>query len=377
MEKEKCMQKRLICWILTLCMVFALCPLPAHAAESNELTIYTYLRRELGLNEAVACGILANMYYESGFDPKAYNSSGGYYGLCQWGDSRKERLYDYCAGLGLSAGSIEGQLKFIQYELQTNESKAWDQIKGLENSEQGAYDAGWQWAQYYERCNSSHYYERAYRAKTVYWPKYHGTPVPTPAPTPTPTPKPTPTPAPTPTPVPTVGGFSDVKATDFYADAVVWAVNHSVTNGKTSTTFAPKLNCTRAEMVTFLWRARGCPTPSGQNHFTDLKANAYYVNAVLWAEEAGITNGTAVNKFSPNDTVTRGQTVTFLYRLAGQPNVGADNPFSDIAAGKYYTKGVLWAYQNGVTNGATATLFKPMDPCTRGQIVTFLYRYMT
>ena len=124
MEKEKCMQKRLICWILTLCMVFALCPLPAHAAESNELTIYTYLRRVLGLNEAVACGILANMYYESGFDPKAYNSSGGYYGLCQWGGSRKERLQDYCAGLGLSAGSIEGQLKFIQYELQTNESNA-------------------------------------------------------------------------------------------------------------------------------------------------------------------------------------------------------------------------------------------------------------
>ena len=98
---------------------------------------------------------------------------------------------------------------------------------------------------------------------------------------------------------------------------------------------------------------------------------------MLWAAEAGITNGTAANKFSPNDTVTRGQTVTFLYRLAGQPSVGADNPFSDIAAGKYYTKGVLWAYQNGVTNGATATLFKPMDPCTRGQIVTFLYRYMT
>ena len=117
--------------------------------------------------------------------------------------------------------------------------------------------------------------------------------------------------------MPTVGGFSDVKATDFYADAVVWAVNHGVTNGKTATTFAPKLNCTRAEMV------------------------------------------------------------TFLYRLAGEPKVGADNPFSDIAAGKYYTKGVLWAFQNGITKGATATLFKPNDPCTRGQIVTFLYRDMT
>ena len=371
------MQKRLICWILMLCMVVTLCPLPAQAAESNELAIYTYLRRELGCNEAVACGILANMYYESGFDPKAYNSSGGYYGLCQWGSERKERLYDYCGGLGLSAGSIEGQLKFIQYELQTNEASVWTKMKAIENSADGAYDAGWQWAQYYERCASSHYYERAYSAKTVYWPKYHGTAVPTPAPTPTPTPKPTPTPTAAPTPVPTVAGFSDVKVTDYYADAVVWAVNRGITNGKTATTFAPKLNCTRAEMVTFLWRAMGSPAPKGQNHYTDVKENAWYLKAVIWAEEAGITNGTAANKFSPNDTVTRGQTVTFLYRLAGQPSVGADNPFQDIAAGKYYTKPVLWAVQNGITKGATATLFKPNDPCTRGQIVTFLYRDMT
>ena len=137
------------------------------------------------------------MYYESGFDPKAYNSSGGYYGLCQWGGSRKERLYDYCAGLGLSAGSIEGQLKFIQYELQTNESSAWAKMKAIGNTDEGAYDAGWQWAQYYERCASSHYYERAYRAQHTYWPKYHGTSVPTPAPTPAPTTAPIPTPAPT------------------------------------------------------------------------------------------------------------------------------------------------------------------------------------
>ena len=176
--------------------------------------------------------------------------------------------------------------------------------------------------------------------------------------------------------MPTVGGFTDVKATDYYADAVVWAVNHGITTGKTSTTFAPKLNCTRAELVTFLWRAMGSPTPSGHNPFDDLTKD-WYKNAVLWAAEAGITTGTTPTKFSPNDVVTRGQTVTFLWRLAGEPGVGADNPFSDIDAGKFYTKGVLWAYQSGITNGATATLFKPKDPCTRGQIVTFLYRDMT
>ena len=375
------MQKRLICWILTLCMVIALCPLPAQAAESNELTIYTYLRRELGCNEAVACGILANMYYESGFNPEAYNSGGGYYGLCQWGDSRKERLFDYCAGLGLSAGSLEGQLRYIQYELQTNESSAWEKMKAIENTDKGAYDAGWQWAQYYERCASSHYYERAYRAQNTYWPKYHGTPVPTTPPTSAPTPPPptppppTPTPTPTPTSAPTVGGFTDVKATDYFAEPVVWAVNSGIANGRTSTTFAPKDNCTRAEMVTFLWRAMGQPEPTGENPFNDLTKD-WYKKAVLGAAETGITTGTAAGKFSPNETVTRGQTVTFLYRLAGEPQVGADNPFTDIAAGKYFTKGVLWAVQNGVTTGATATLFKPADPCTRGQIVTFLYRDM-
>ena len=361
------MQKRWIGWILTLCMVFALLPLGAYASESNELTIYTYLRRDLGCNEAVACGILANIKAESDFNPNAYNSSGGYFGLCQWGSERKERLYDYCGGLGLSAGSLDGQLAYIQYELQTNEAHVWTMLKEIENTEDGAYDAAWKWAQYYERCASSRYYSRAYSAKTVFWPKYHGEPVPTP----------TPTPAPTPTPVPTVAGFSDVKATDYYAEPVVWAVEHGITNGKTATTFAPKEHCTRAQMVTFLWRAMGSPAPKGENHFTDVKANAWYHDAVLWAAETGVTEGTAKDKFSPGDTVTRGQTVTFLYRLAGQPDVGADNPFSDIDAGKYYTKGVLWAYQNGITTGKTATAFAPKDPCTRGQIVTFLYRDMT
>ncbi len=366
------MQKRWIGWILTLCMVFALLPFGAQASESNELTIYTYLRRELGCSEAVACGILANIKAESDFNPGAYNPDGGYYGLCQWGGERKERLYDYCGGIGLSADSLEGQLAYIQLELKTNESNVWAMLKEIENTEDGAYDAAWKWAQYYERCASSRYYSRAYSAKTTFWPKYHGAPVPTPSPTPTPTP----TPKPTATPVPTVGGFGDVKATDFYADAVVWAVNRGITTGKTAGSFAPKESCTRAQMVTFLWRAMGEPAPKGTNHFTDVKSNAYYLNAVIWAAEVGVTDGTAEGKFSPNDTVTRGQTVTFLYRLAGEPEVGADNPFTDIAAGKFYTKGVLWAVQHGVTNGATATLFKPNDPCTRGQIVTFLYRDM-
>ena len=363
------MQKRLLCWILALCMAFALVCMPAQAAQSNELTIYFFLRTEVGCNEAVACGILANIEAECGFNPEAYNPSGGYYGICQWGSSRKQRLKDYCHEKGLDYTSLEGQLEYLHYELQTNEKEAWTRLQSVSNSASGAYDAAIIWAQYYERCSESYRESRGQKAKNTFWPKYHGYDVPDPTPTSTP--------APTPTPVPTVGGFEDVKQSDWYADAVVWAVNAGITTGKTAKTFAPKENCTRAQIVTFLWRAMGCPSPKGGNPFTDVKDSAYFKNAVIWAEETGITTGTSSGKFSPNDVVTRGQTVTFLYRLAGEPAVGADNPFHDIAAGKFYTKGVLWAVQNGITNGATKTTFEPNSPCTRAQIVTFLHRDMT
>ena len=370
------MQKRWICWVLVLCMAVSLLALPAYASESNELTIYTFLRRDLGCSEAVACGILANIYYESDFNPRAYNSGGGYYGLCQWGGERRQRLIGYCDSIGEDYSSVYGQLLYIKYELETNESNVWTILQKIENTADGAYDAGWQWAQYYERCASYHYYERAHRAETVYYPKYHGYALPDPTPHPTPTPTPVHTPTPTATPVPTVAGFDDVPANAYYADAVVWAVNEGITTGKTGSSFAPKDNCTRAEMVTFLWRAMGCPKAEGKNTFSDVKDNAYYTEAVIWAADAGLTTGTTEGKFSPNDVVTRGQTVTFLYRLAGEPEVGADNPFSDIAAGKFYTKGVLWAVQTGVTTGASNSTFEPKSPCTRGQIVTFLYRDM-
>ena len=177
----------------------------------------------------------------------------------------------------------------------------------------------------------------------------------------------------------TVGGFRDVMSTDYYSDPVVWAATHDpqITNGTSPTTFSPNAECTRGQVVTFLWRASGCPEPkSDVNPFSDVDPQEYYGKAVLWAVENGITNGMGVGVFAPNGTVTRGQVVTFLWRMHDSPVVSGSAPFSDVPAGEYYSDAVLWAVQNGVTNGKTDTTFAPNDSCTRGQIVTFLYRDM-
>ena len=169
--------------------------------------------------------------------------------------------------------------------------------------------------------------------------------------------------------------FVDVKEGAYYYDAILWAVEQKITSGTSATTFSPDASCTRAQMVTFLWRAAGSPkVENGKNPFTDVKADAYYYDAVLWAVEKGVTSGTSATTFSPDATVTRGQTVTFLYRNAGSPEVSGTMPFTDVEADAYYAKAVQWAVQQKITTGTSETTFSPMSDCTRGQIVTFLYR---
>ena len=168
--------------------------------------------------------------------------------------------------------------------------------------------------------------------------------------------------------------FRDVKQGDYYYDAVKWAVEKGITEGTSATTFSPDASCTRAQMVTFLWRAAGSPAPkSAANPFKDINENDYYYSAVLWAVENGITSGTGADTFSPTATVTRGQTVTFLYRAAGSPLAG-NSAFDDVAANAYYAKAVAWAAENGITSGTGSGKFSPGADCTRSQIVTLLYR---
>ena len=168
--------------------------------------------------------------------------------------------------------------------------------------------------------------------------------------------------------------FTDVEDDAYYADAVIWAVGKGITSGTTATTFSPNAPCTRAQAVTFLWRAAGSPEPESMSGFADVSADSYYAKAVAWAVENGITKGTSDTTFSPNATCTRAQIVTFLWRSQKSPAADGVNPFTDVAADAYYADAVLWAAENGVTSGTTATTFSPNSDCTRAQIVTFLFR---
>ena len=168
--------------------------------------------------------------------------------------------------------------------------------------------------------------------------------------------------------------FVDVKTGDYFYDAVQWAVEKGITNGTSAETFSPEDPCTRAQIVTFLWRAAGSPVVNYAMDLSDVAGDAYYAEAVRWALSEGITTGTSADQFSPDATCTREQAVTFLYRAAGSPAVSGESAFEDVGADAYYARAVAWAAQNGVTNGISQALFGTGSDCTRAQIVTFLYR---
>ena len=175
--------------------------------------------------------------------------------------------------------------------------------------------------------------------------------------------------------------FVDVPADAYYYDAVLWAAENGITGGVDDTHFAPNAPCTRAQIVTFLWRAAGCPEPENVSSFADVSADAYYAKAMAWAVENGITTGTGDGTtFSPNATCTRAQAMTFIYRSEQAQGGGMQgawmfqNPISDVDLENYYGEAVMWAVANGVTGGTTATTFSPNHGCTRAQIVTFLFR---
>ena len=174
--------------------------------------------------------------------------------------------------------------------------------------------------------------------------------------------------------------FTDVKTSDYFYNSVKWAVGKNITNGTSSTTFSPYKSCTRAEIVTFLWRAAGSPEPTiTRNPFRDVNAvtHSSYYKAILWASQKGITSGTSATTFSPDQVCTRAQIVTFLYRYAGQPSGYYSNPFKDVNAtneASYYNA-ILWAVGKGITTGTSSTTFSPYASCNRAEAVTFLYRY--
>ncbi len=168
--------------------------------------------------------------------------------------------------------------------------------------------------------------------------------------------------------------FVDVPSTSYCYDEVHWAVGNGITNGTDSTHFSPNAGCTRGQVVTFLWRAAGEPNVSANVNFVDVSTSSVYYKAIKWAVANGITKGTDAKHFSPNATCTRGQVVTFMYRAAGETYFSGMGSFVDVSYGSYCYSAVQWAVANGITKGTDSTHFSPNATCTRGQVVTFLYR---
>ena len=165
-------------------------------------------------------------------------------------------------------------------------------------------------------------------------------------------------------------GFSDVKSGAYYADAVAWAVEQGITTGTSDTTFSPEELCTRGQIITFLWRAAGSPEPQSMaGYFADVSRDSYYFKATQWANEQGMTTGIG---FDPDYSCTRADAVDFMWKMDGKPESAAPAAFTDVP--DYYADAVAWAVEQGVTTGTSDTTFSPSDTCTRGQIVTFLYR---
>ncbi len=170
--------------------------------------------------------------------------------------------------------------------------------------------------------------------------------------------------------VTTVGGFTDVKTGDFFAEPVKWAVEKGITEGTSETTFSPAADCYTAQILSFLWRANGSPKPTGSNPFTDVKSSDFYADAAIWAYEKGMVSGTT---FGGNTLCTRSMAVMYMWKAAGSPSAKAAS-FADVPAGADYAQAVAWAVEQEITSGTSATTFSPDDICTRGQIVSFLYR---
>ena len=458
--------RKIVLHTLVIALLFSvLAPMSASAVVydmENEKAVYAYLTEEMGLNKALTAAIMANIDHESRFDPQAgFDDVNGMtsYGICQWNGSRFEALKAFCEEQELDYTTLEGQLAYLQFELEGEERRAYEKIRYVPDTVDGAYEAGYNWAKYYERCMQywdgvDQFDSRGIQAENYYWYQNpdiptvfvrfdhnggscqrwdkrveQGTavgrlpvpvkenaeflgwycdgvllteetvlsedvdavamwkelePTPTPVVTATPTPVVTvpPTPVVTATPTPVVTATPTPVVTATPTPVVTAAPTPVVTATPTpvvTATPTPVVTATPTPVVTAaptpVVTATPTPIPEADSGFVDVSVSDYFYEAVKWAVKAGITSGTGENTFSPELSCTRGQIVTFLWRAYGspEPTVG-NNPFMDVSPVDYYYKPVLWAVEKGITAGTTSTTFSPEQMCTRGQIVMILWK---
>ena len=377
------MKRRILAVMLSMAILFATGP-KAAASENDEARIYSFLTGTLGLNPAAACGILGNLYVETGgtFSPDSYNpnDSGGTrsFGICQWNSgagagNRYGQLVQWCEDRGLDVNGLDAQLRFMQYELESTPYFRLDSLKNVDNSAEGAYTASQIWAIYYEGCSSASYERRGDLAKNTYWPKYGAA-------------KPKLWES-------ACGGdrskcpsarFGDVSPYGSWDHGGIdYVLSHGFFNGTGETTFSPNSVMTRAMLVTVLWR--GCASPTGyENPFSDVSAGAWYAEAAAWGHASGIVKGLGEGRFGPDGLVTREQMATILYRLAGLAgyDTGKRTDLSGFPdrgqVSDWAAEAMSWAVAEGLITGSAVgntTYLRPGCGSTRAQAATVLMRF--
>lgn len=377
------MIRRTIALVLCAALLFAFAP-PAMAKVSYEEQIYAFLTGTMNLNAAAACGILGNLHVETGgtFSPNTYNPSdtGGTrsFGICQWNSGaragdRYEKLVSWCKANGFDARSLEGQLRFMKYELESSSYYQLSSLRSVENTADGAYKASQLFAVCYEGCNSATHAARADLAVNTYWPKYG--------------PKPAPI-------IPSACGgdqarcpssaFTDAPGYGNWAHGGIdFVLSHGLFTGAGKTTFSPNMTMTRGMLVTVLWRGCACPT-GYPNTFADVAPDAWHAEAVAWANAAGIVNGLEDGSFGPDLPVSREQIAAILFRFAalGGVNTAARatlSGFPDGAqVGSWARDALSWAVAEelitGAENGNRISL-QPRSSAARAQVAAILMRF--
>ena len=376
------MKRRLLAAMLSLALFCT--ALPVRAQADNETRIYEFLTNTMKLNAAAACGILGNLHVETGgsFSPTTLNpnDSGGTqsFGICQWnsGSGRYSKLKSWCASNGYDYKSLDGQLRFMQYELESTPYYKLSSLRAVSNTRDGAYSACRLFEVYYEGCSSASYSRRENLAMNTYWPKYQNYQSVTVHPS-------------------ACGGdksrcpsakYTDVPAYGNWAHGGIdYVLSAGLFNGTGGNRFSPNAPMTRAMLVTVLWR--GCGSPAGyKNTFSDVPDGIWYAEAAAWGHSYGIVKGMNEDRFEPDATVTREQIATFLFRLAalGDADIASRAQLSGFpdqgSVSNYAKEAMQWAVATKLIEGVYVSgrnYLQPRAGATRAQVATIIMRFST
>ena len=374
------MKRRIIATVLSVALFCS--ALPVLAQSDNETRIYEFITKTMKLNTAAACGILGNLHVETGgsFSPTTYNpsDSGGTqsYGICQWnsGSGRYSKLKSWCASKGYDYKSLDAQLRFMQYELESDSYYRLSVLRSVPNTKEGALQARQCFEKYYEGCSSAGYARRENLAVNTYWPKYQNYQSPTVHPS-------------------ACGGdtsrcpsaqYKDVPSYGNWAHGGIdYVLSQGLFKGTSKNRFSPNAPMTRAMLVTVLWR--GCASPTGfENSFSDVPNGTWYTQAIAWGHSYGIVTGLEEGRFFPDMTVTREQIATILFRMAKK--AGCDTSkraqltgFPDQGkVSKYAREAMQWAVAEKLIEGVYVSgknYLKPASGATRAQVATIIMRF--